>query len=858
MSNDLNKQTHRWLLYAVALISGITLGLTLVFIAWNSAIEENKREFSFESSKVREPVAHNVKVSNDIINSLATFIDVSNAIDVSNVIDDQIFQSNAKGILDQQLFIEGILFSNLDKTGNNTFSNFILEAMNSRFRDVRPSIGIHDIRNNDNFDNILKSLLMQDEIEPVVSVINLESKKYYALFKAIRSEDNTEIGVRNVEDSIKGILCLLISPEKLIEYSEIPNTLTVDLYSESSNLIGRNLIFNSVASLDNRDGFLVSSFNRDASIQLPSYSVKLSITKDIFWQDINQELIYIALLIGMGITLLLMALVRAKDLREKELSERNIVIELKVEEQTTELALARDKALDASRMKSDFLASMSHEIRTPLTAIIGMAELLSDTKLSNDQDKYVKVFRKAGDTLLSLVNDILDLSKIEAEQLVLEDIPFDLLDVIEESVEIYAIKAAERNVELTSIIEPKLDMNRTGDPARLRQIILNLISNAIKFTEGGHITVNVSDSNSGEIQISVSDTGVGIPQEKQQAIFASFTQADSSTTRKYGGTGLGLTISKRLVEMMNGRIWVESEEGKGSTFSITVNLPNNKSATRNDLLLDEFLKDKRVFVLDHNHNNRSKICNILNTYGAESIESEELLPGSESSVSSDDTTKYQYIFLDYKTLLECSDEEIIELRRSYPGIVIIAMLGPVSLHQKINLVNELGLDGYLTKPIKQSELLHVFTNKDEQEEESHLGKEQIDPVTDETTLEKKRILLVEDNEDNRLLVKTYLKKYPYIIEEAENGQIAVDLYRENTYNLILMDVQMPIMDGHEATRAMRVLEAESGRPLTPIIALTAHAIKEEIDKCMAAGCDTHVGKPIKKSTLISIIEDFVT
>ncbi|MEE8233343.1 MAG: ATP-binding protein, partial [Gammaproteobacteria bacterium] len=715
-------------------------------------------------------------------------------------------------------------------------------------------------RDIEDYKTILKSLYLNEGTEPIVSVVNLESGKYYVLFKAMLNEGYSAAIDGKPEDSIRGILSLLISPEKLIEYSGIPDTLNVDLYSESSSLSGRKLIY-SVSPANIRSGFLVSSFSHDASIQLPSYSVKLSISKNVYWPDVNQDLIYIALLIGLGITLLLMSLVRAKDLREKELSERNIVIESRVELQTRELAWARDQALGSARAKSDFLASMSHEIRTPLTAIIGMAELLSDTKLNNDQKKYVKVFRKAGDTLLSLVNDILDLSKIEAEQLVLENIPFDLLDVIEESVEIYAIKAAESDVELISRIDPKLDTKRMGDPARLRQIILNLISNAIKFTVEGHIVVWVHDSDSNEQLISVSDTGVGIPKEKQEAIFASFTQADSSTTRKYGGTGLGLTISKRLVGMMGGRIWVESEEGEGSTFSFTVNLPGNKSATRHDLQPAELLKDKTVLVLDGNQHNRVKICNILYVFGAECVESEESLSWDQLSNSSGGKPKYQYIFLDDKTLLKSSAAEIEAFRQSSQSDsspVIIAMLGPVSLHQKISKVNELQLDGYLTKPIKQSELLHVFSSKDEQIGERVTSNEQLESEESETPVEKKRILLVEDNEDNRLLVKTYLKKLPYIIDEAENGEIAVDLYRENTYDLILMDVQMPVMDGHEATKAMRVLEAESGRPTTPIIALTAHAIKEEIDKCLAAGCDTHVGKPIKKSTLLSVIEDFVT
>ena len=854
MHKNLNKQTSRWLIYAVALLSGLTLGITLVFIAWNSALEENKRSFTFESSKIRESVAHNVQVSNDIINSFATFIDAN------KVLDDQVFQPMVKGILEQQPFIEGIQYYSLLKITDQLNSNFSLESKYYRFRDSKKATSSHEIRDIENYETILKSLFLNEGTEPVVSVVNLGSDKYYVLFKAILNEGYSAAIDGKPEDSIRGIILLLVSPEKLIEHSGIPDTLKVDLYSESSNLSGRKLIY-SVSPANIRSGILVSSFSHDVSIQLPSYSVRLSISKNVYWPDVNQDLIYIALLIGMGITLLLMSLVRAKDLRERELSERNVVIESRVELQTRELAWARDKALDAARAKSDFLASMSHEIRTPLTAIIGMAELLSDTKLDNDQKKYVKVFRKAGDTLLSLVNDILDLSKIEAEQLVLENIPFDLFDVIEESVEIYAIKAAERNVELISRIDPKLDTKRMGDPVRLKQIILNLISNAIKFTEKGHIVVWAHESDSNELMISVTDTGVGIPKEKQEAIFASFTQADSSTTRKYGGTVLGLTISRQLVGMMGGRIWVESEEGEGSTFSFTVNLAWNKSATRDELYPAEYLKDKKVLVLDRNQHNRVKIINILDAFGAECAEFEELLSWDQLSNSIGGKPKFQYIFLDNKTLRKSSAAEIKAFRQSSQsdsGPVIIAMLGPVSLHQKINNVNELELDGYLVKPIKRSELLHVFSSKDEQVGERVTNIEQIETEEDETPVEKKRILLVEDNEDNRLLVKTYLKKLPYIIDEAENGEIAVDLYRLNTYNLILMDVQMPVMDGHEATRAMRVLEAESGRPTTPIIALTAHAIKEEIDKCLAAGCDTHVGKPIKKSTLLSVIEDFVT
>lgn len=845
---------QKWLIHAVALLSGLALGLTLVFIAWNSALEENKREFSFESSKIREVVTHNVQVSNDLINSFATSISENISFD------DQIFQSSVKGILDQQDFIEGLFYSHPQKSDNTQAADVDLKLGYSRFRSTEISVDVNAITKDENFENVLKYLLLDRSSDPVVTVVTLESTMYYILFKTVLNKDYFANDNGYSEDPIQGILCLLINPERLIEYSKISSNLVVELHSESSNLSGRKLIFTSGPVVNIRSGFLASSFNEDVSIQFPLYSVKLSIAKDIYWPDVNRTSIYVALFIGLGITLLLMALVRAKDMREKELSERNTIIELQVEEQTKELALARDQALEGTRMKSDFLASMSHEIRTPLTAIIGMAELLSETKLSSDQKKYVNVFRKAGDTLLNLVNDILDLSKIEAEQLVLEDITFELLDVVEEAVEIYALKAAEHNVELISRIDSDIDTKRVGDPARLRQIILNLISNAIKFTEDGNIIVRVRNSDaSGGLLLSVSDTGIGIPKDKQQAIFESFTQADSSTTRKYGGTGLGLTISKKLVDMMNGSIWAESEVGVGSTFSFTVTLPINISATRKDIYVDGFLKDKSILIVDANEHNRIKICDILRTFGAESLESKADVSWDELSAS--DREKYQYVLMDYRTLRKFDDagmQRFKQSRQADSGVVMIAMLGPVSLDQKTHKVNEFGLDGYLIKPIKQSELLHVFSNKLERAEEAIASSKQANSGEDETSLDDKRILLVEDNEDNRLLVKTFLKKFPYTIDEAENGEVAVDLYRENSYNLILMDVQMPIMDGHAATRAIRVIEAESGRPSTSIIALTAHAIKEEIDKCMAAGCDTHVGKPIKKSILLSVIENYVS
>jgi len=320
------------------------------------------------------------------------------------------------------------------------------------------------------------------------------------------------------------------------------------------------------------------------------------------------------------------ALFRAKDLQAIELRERNIVIERTVNEQTNELAWTRDKAIEASLTKSDFLASMSHEIRTPLNAIIGMSELLSETKLTDEQKKYISVFRRAGDTLLSLVNNILDLSKIEAHQLKLEEIPFNLVDVVEESVEIYALKAAEKKVELVGRVDPLVNNHRLGDPTRLRQVILNLISNALKFTDHGEIIVNVTNPEGGhdldeddldQLIFSIKDTGVGIPEKKLDAIFDSFTQADSSVTRKYGGTGLGLTISKNLVELMEGEIKVKSEENVGSTFTFNVVLSiDDTSIQVRSPKATIKLDDINILIVDDNVTNGMIINEILKAQGA--------------------------------------------------------------------------------------------------------------------------------------------------------------------------------------------------------------------------------------------------